>query len=118
MSKIEFLKEKVRGLGSSPAWAGQVSCASAESDEGPGRLVVQVTSSFVRDWFRESFLPTLADDLKGLPGEEVSVQIQVCPSAATSSISSGGEALPRPTGPPASPRLPWTFLSSSRAASF
>lgn len=97
MPKIEFLKEKIRGLGSTPAWAGQISCAPAESEEGPGRLVVRVTSSFVRDWFRESFLPTLADDLKDLPGEEVSVQIQVCPSAAP---SPGKEPLSQQTQPP------------------
>jgi len=106
-SKIAFLAEKVRELGTSPAWGGQVELLPSG---GEGQAVIQVRNRFVRDWIRENFLPQVLREMFPLDGPEVAIQIAIAaPSQAvqtpTSSVSI--DMVPEsPSEPPAPPKIP------------
>lgn len=89
-SKFSFLAEKIKDLGISPAWSGQVELLPSAGDD---RAVIQVRNRFVRDWIRENFLPQVLKELEGRGGPELSIQIVIAASpsenAAAPVIASG-----------------------------
>jgi chromosomal replication initiator protein len=101
--KSAYLIEKLKELSSTPAWSGQVNYHSEED----GKLTIQVRNRFVRDWIRESFLPSLQKEFETLPGEDLSIQFSIVPLESSEevlenrteikeSVPSSYEAPPKP----------------------
>ncbi|HEX5036239.1 MAG TPA: chromosomal replication initiator protein DnaA [bacterium] len=95
-SKIAFLAEKIRELGTSPAWSGQVDLLPSSLEEGEGRATILVKNRFVRDWVRENFLPTLQQELSRLDGPELSIQLSIAPTAHNEAVAVTPAISPRP----------------------
>jgi len=80
-SKFSFLAERIKDLGSSPAWSGQVELLPSPDDQddqkGDQKAVIQVRNRFVRDWIRENFLPQVLKELAGLGGPDLVIQIAI-----------------------------------------
>jgi chromosomal replication initiator protein len=86
-SKIAFLAEKIRQLGTSPAWSGQVDLFPSSLEDGEGRATIIVKNRFVRDWVRENFLPTIQQELDRLEGPELTIQLAIAPASPASHAS-------------------------------
>lgn len=100
-SKLSFLAEKIRNLGTSPAWNGQVELIPSLEE---GQAVIQVRNRFVRDWIRENFLPQVLKEMLSLDGPDVSIQITI--AAATGAASNSSAPLPSADLPVEAPSKP------------
>lgn len=98
LTKVEYLRERVQELTRSPAWNGQIFVSSREDSQ----LTVQVRNRFVRDWVRESYLPSFKESLKDLPGEEPALQFLVVPGVGEDPrVSAQVKPAPHPEPAPA-----------------
>jgi chromosomal replication initiator protein len=102
-TKFSFLAEKIRDLGITPAWNGQVDLLPSLED---GRAVIQVRNRFVRDWVRENFLPQVLKELSGVDGPDLSIQIVIASASAPEITPVTVTAPSSSVKPPAIPAQP------------